>query len=324
MRTKVEASACGCPRCGHRLTPVVARKDPKRSTIGYCCPEPYCDYFQSEPRSPAGELSEALRRSQNEDSRFFNRRHKRDGTLVRGRFFSKPVTTRTYRRILVRYIDQNAVRAGLARTPWQYPWGSARCYVHSAGPRWLERSWIERESAREPAAYRGEDYVRAFGAPLGHPQERLVESRIESPRVASDDLDELLGSVPQEVLGWMRRKARIADGHGIGLPLCDSASIRSALSAAQAAREDWQVAPNGRRRSAWDLIEPGLLRTLAGLTWEQIADATGSRLSSCQRRFATHLCLIESDPDYARIAAELSTAGLRLCHPATGRGGGGG
>jgi len=40
-----------------------------------------------------GELSEALRRSQNEYSRFFNRRHKRDGTLVRGRFFSKPVTS---------------------------------------------------------------------------------------------------------------------------------------------------------------------------------------------------------------------------------------
>lgn len=59
-------------------------------------------HFHLLVRSPAGELSEALRLSHNEYSRFFNCRHQRDGTLVRGRFFSKPVTSLAYRRTGVR------------------------------------------------------------------------------------------------------------------------------------------------------------------------------------------------------------------------------
>ncbi len=47
-----------CPRCGYRLSPVHARKDMQRKPIGYCCPEPYCDYVQLERQeSAAGLLS---------------------------------------------------------------------------------------------------------------------------------------------------------------------------------------------------------------------------------------------------------------------------
>ena len=48
-------------------------------------------HFRPLVRSQIGEVSEALRRSQNVYSRFLNRGHRRNGTLVRGRFFSKPV-----------------------------------------------------------------------------------------------------------------------------------------------------------------------------------------------------------------------------------------
>lgn len=60
----------------------------------------YCvltTHFHALVKSPRGELSEAMRRSQNEYSRFFNRRHRRDGTLVRGRFLSRPVDSLEYR-----------------------------------------------------------------------------------------------------------------------------------------------------------------------------------------------------------------------------------
>ena len=43
-----------CPRCGYQLTPVHARKDAKRQPIGYCCPEPYCDYVQLERKNEEG------------------------------------------------------------------------------------------------------------------------------------------------------------------------------------------------------------------------------------------------------------------------------
>lgn len=47
-------------------------------------------------RSPRGELSEAMRRIQNAYPRRFNRQHKRDGSLIRGRFQSKPVKSHHY------------------------------------------------------------------------------------------------------------------------------------------------------------------------------------------------------------------------------------
>ena len=71
-------------------------------------------HFHLLVRSPRGELSQAMRRAQSEYVCHFNRRHRRDGTLIRGRFLSKPVTTERHRRVLVAYIDQNPVVAGMS------------------------------------------------------------------------------------------------------------------------------------------------------------------------------------------------------------------
>ena len=86
-------------------------------------------HFHPLARSPVGELAEAMRRLQSEHSHRFNRRNPRDGPLIRGRFFSKPVSSISYRRTLVRYIDGNAVRAGMARTSAEYEFGSAAAYL---------------------------------------------------------------------------------------------------------------------------------------------------------------------------------------------------
>ncbi|MFT5289509.1 MAG: REP element-mobilizing transposase RayT [Planctomycetota bacterium] len=277
-------------------------------------------HFHLLVRSPVGELSEALRRSQNEYSRFFNRRHKRDGTLVRGRFFSKPVTTLSYRRTLVRYIDNNAVKAGLARTPWSYRWCSAAQYAFASGPAWLERSWVESEAnPHQSTPFRGRDYVRTFGGPFSEAADRLVESRILSKRLSGDDLDNLVGSAPPRVLAWMKRKTNLADGGRIGLPVCDALSIQEAVQSARKSDGEWKVSPNGHGRCAWGLIEVGLLRMMAGRTWEQIAFAVGSTLSSCQRRLGMHHRLVEEDATYALGAAKIAATALSLCHPAPGR-----
>lgn len=273
-------------------------------------------HFHLLVRSPMGALSEALRRSQNEYSRFFNRRHKRDGTLVRGRFFSKPITSLTYRRTLVRYIDDNAVKAGLAPAPWSYRWCSAAQYVFASGPPWLERSWIESTAIPgQGARFRGEDYMCTFGGTFDESTRRLVESRISSTRLARDELDDLVGRAPSHVRAWMRRKAVLADGGLAGLPVCDAKSIQDAVRWARDETGEWEVTPNGHKRCAYGLIEVALLRTMAGRTWEQIAAAIGSAISSGQRRLGLHHRLIEEDPDYARRAAEIGAAALAACHP---------
>ena len=56
----------------------------------------------------------------------FNRIHERTGTLWEGRFRSFPVTTENYLFACYRYIELNPVRAGITKSPDEYPWSSYR------------------------------------------------------------------------------------------------------------------------------------------------------------------------------------------------------
>jgi putative transposase len=75
---------------------------------------------------------DALRRAIGEAHRRYTRRvNFREGWrghLWQGRFGSCPVDE-PYLLVAARYIEQNPVRAGLAATPWDYPWSSAAAHV---------------------------------------------------------------------------------------------------------------------------------------------------------------------------------------------------
>ena len=142
-------------------------------------------------RSPLGQMSEGMRRVQNEFVRNFNRLRRRDGPLFRGRFRSKPVTSLVYRHTLVRYIDFNPVEAGLIRVPSEFPHGSARHYATGRGAPWLERSWVEgllrRSSGTGVVAY-----AASFGERPTPGVSEFVERRIAGGRTGRDPLDDLL------------------------------------------------------------------------------------------------------------------------------------
>jgi putative transposase len=57
-------------------------------------------------------------------SQFINRSRKRSGTLWEGRFHSNLVDSGTYLLTCQRYIELNPVRAGMVRSPGDYPWSS--------------------------------------------------------------------------------------------------------------------------------------------------------------------------------------------------------
>jgi hypothetical protein len=181
-------------------------------------------HFHLLVRSPRGRLSESLRVVQNRFVRWFNRRNRRDGPLFRGRFQSSPVERLFYRRILVRYIDQNPVSAGLVALPEAYPHGSARRYVFESGPRWLERGWVESDAVARtgPGRFVGgfgrRVYAEAFGDALTCEEAELVEARLAHPADETDPLDELVHAAPTRVREWMERKAALADGTRPGLP----------------------------------------------------------------------------------------------------------
>jgi len=110
-------------------------------------------------QTPDANLSRFMRHVDGVYTQRFNRSHRCDGSLFRGRYRAILVEADTYLLELLRYIHRNPLRAGLANRLDRYPWSSHKAYL--SGSR--EWSWLYREFVlsmlseakdRQDAAYR--------------------------------------------------------------------------------------------------------------------------------------------------------------------------
>lgn len=274
-------------------------------------------HFHLLVRSPTGDLSVAMRAVQNEYVRRFNRRRRRDGPLVRGRFMSRPVRSLTYRHMLVRYIDQNPVAAGLVPTPALYPFGSARHYARRARPIWLERGWIEEviRSQVGPSLDLAAGYPRVFGGHLSPAESALLQRRLAAPAEAEDPLDELLSAAPSSVRAWMERKARLADGEEIGIPVTAPEFVDAVLAREKSSDPGWHVRPERRPVPAWTQAHIALLRDMSTTTLTEAGLRVGltpSRAAALYHRHRRWMC---EEEDYAQRMAMLADSILRESFP---------
>jgi REP element-mobilizing transposase RayT len=276
-------------------------------------------HFHLLARSPRGELSEAMRLIQNEYSRTFNRRHKRDGTLIRGRFFSKPIHSIAHRFNTVRYIDANPVRAGIVRHSWEYGLGSRAAYDKDSGPSWLSRSWIESEVMRASgrSSYSRLDYDLAFGGGDAPAVQELVARRLASTATI-DPLDNLIGSTPERVQRWMRRKAKLADGCEIGLPVCSRTALELSIKSMAAQMGSWTVLDGRNLRSGIELARAGMLRDLCGWSLRAIAQREGGSMGRARRLIDQHRRLLLSDRPYGAVVANVAQSAMNLSTPTGG------
>lgn len=90
--------------------------------------------------------------------------------------------------------------------------------------------------------------------------ERLVERRLERAASDEDPLDERLGAATERVLAWMRRKAALADGTSIGLPVSDGNDVIEMATRACEHDGGWWIGPTGRPVDAWPQVQVALLR----------------------------------------------------------------
>jgi putative transposase len=73
----------------------------------------------------------------------FNRRHGRVGHVFQGRYKAIIVQKESYLLELARYVVLNPVRAGMVRTPDQWPWSSYRATARlCVAPPWLTIDWL--------------------------------------------------------------------------------------------------------------------------------------------------------------------------------------
>ena len=254
-------------------------------------------------RCGEGGLGQSMWEIQTSYSRRFNRSRRRDGPLVRGRFWSRLVTGLTYRRTLVRYIDRNPLLAGVGK-PRCYPHCSARHYARSSGPPWLERSWIEGEvsGGQQDRAYEPSKYAAVFGTGSSD-EARLVDARIRST-ASVDDFEDLVRASPAAVQRWFRKKALLADGTRPGMPVATIARVAQVCRAHDT--ESWLVRTARKEWNAWTVLRVGLERDLAAATFEIMANHAGTNPRRARRLYHTHRRLTLDDANYARVCAELS------------------
>lgn len=266
-------------------------------------------------RSTRGELSAAMMWIENQYVKHFNRLRGRDGSLFRSRFRSRLVDTDEYWFNVIRYIDFNPVDAGLCARAAEYEFGSARMYCGARSAPWLERSSTEklvirasRATAFSPAAYE-----RLFGSRLDPEERWVLERRIEqgtANRGGEERGNELLDLAPGHVLDWLRQRAELADGGGVGLTLAAPAQVERVVRSQAASDPGWccRGAPKGTR--AWRTLEVGFLRQLCGLSLQEIADRAQISRSGAWLHCRRHCEWLASDALYAERAASV-VSGLR-------------
>ena len=89
-------------------------------------------------RTPGGNLGRIMRHLNGVYTQRFNRAHRRDGPLFRGRYKAILVEAESYLAAVIRYIHLNPVQAKLVTSPETYRWSShARYLKPTSAPSWL-------------------------------------------------------------------------------------------------------------------------------------------------------------------------------------------
>lgn len=104
--------------------------------LAYCLME---NHYHLCLRTPEENLSRIMRHVGGIYTQRFNRAHKRDGVLFRGRYKAILIDADAYLAAVIRYIHLNPVAAKLVTTPDAYSWSSHAMYVkHTPPPPWLK------------------------------------------------------------------------------------------------------------------------------------------------------------------------------------------
>lgn len=264
----------------------------------------YClmlTHFHLLVRSVTGELSEAMRRISNRYARWFNRSRERDGPLFRGRFLSYLITDLAYRRTVVTYIHDNAVKPGLVADPADYEWASAIHYVGDERPRWLATGWIDGEIAA-----RGARLATAFPSRLDDDFRHHVAKRLHARAPAELEDETLKYAGSPQVVRWAMRKSRLADGTRPFRPVCPPGLVKRLLDRARK-----RIGPilglfASRFKDAWVALRAGLLRRLAGCRHDTIGRLVGRHHATISRDVQDHVRLRSAVPRYEDLAARLA------------------
>jgi REP element-mobilizing transposase RayT len=93
--------------------------------------------------TPRGNLLKVMHGLNGSYTGYFNRKYRRVGHLLQGRYRAILVDKGEYLLPLSRYVHLNPVRAGIVESPEKYPWSSYMGYIGKAKKEdWVEYRWV--------------------------------------------------------------------------------------------------------------------------------------------------------------------------------------
>jgi hypothetical protein len=267
-------------------------------------------------RTAEGTLSEGMRRVQNGFSRWFNRRNRRDGGLVRGRFRSRPVTSKAHLFATLPYLDFNPIKAKLCKSPTDWEAGSARHYASGEYPRWLTPVGIHAALAphQRPGETLPATYARLFSSGPSPLETKLIEARFNSPAGMGDDLDYLLEASGESALRWIEAKARNADGLRPACALLPAEAIEAAAESLREPIGELRVKRSRKDWDAWPLLIFGLQNAMAGLGGAGLAMRHAVSGSTAGRYVQAHRQLVGENQEYAEACQLVAKRALELTY----------
>ncbi|MEX5282732.1 MAG: transposase [Nitrospiraceae bacterium] len=169
----------------------------------------YClmdNHYHLLVETPEANLSKAMRQLNGVYTQAFNRRHRRVGHVLQGRFRAIVVDRDSYLLELCRYVVLNPVRAKSTRKPETYAWSSYRATAGlAATPPFLAVDWLLSQFGHQRLA--AQRKYRAFvaegmgqGSPWEHVQGQVLlgsERFIDRLRVGLQD-KRALQEIPRE------------------------------------------------------------------------------------------------------------------------------
>jgi len=121
----------------------------------------YClmtNHYHILVQTPDANISRSMRHINGVYTQRFNKRHRCDGQLFRGRYKSILVSGDSYLLQLVRYIHRNPVKASITRKLDDYPWSSHRGYM-SVTKKW---EWLHTEFILSMLTENRKDWVKEY------------------------------------------------------------------------------------------------------------------------------------------------------------------
>jgi hypothetical protein len=146
--------------------------------------------------------------------------------------------------------------------------------------------------------YSPKEYRAVFGNGKDPDVAELVRARLAAGDGHEDPLDELLTASSERVLGWMRRKALLADGTKPGVPMVPLSRVRRCL---RSIRSDV---------GETELLLVGVGRDCCGVRLKDLARQLQLNETTIARRYELHRREMLENETYATKAAELLASAL--------------